>query len=694
MSETINLTQKDRELLAAAENRQWHLIAPLILEGANINAFYSDGSHAGKTVLWHSLNGREALLSRALIRRISNVNAREIKNGASGESLLHLAVRNNDEETVLMLINKGANVNYSPCEKESILLLALQSAYDGNIPRILIENGADVNGIVDNGFSQIAGEIVLYKKWALLLLAIDHGLDVNAKFSYEGINSCILFHAALCGEWNIVRLLLERGAELENCCIIEGIIVPSVLWLIAERGPEDLQNLLLSKGIDIEKLSNDKKSFCEYMLFFASVGENDFLKKALDLGADVNLTPSYGIHAGKTALWFMCEPYFFCCEFDVLAMMECLINLGANLNITSINGEYPGASPLWMATHAWEWDLAIKLVKAGADISLRPTAGKYKDIPVFFWVIRSDINTDPSLIELARILNLPLENINVTPDDQYHKGETLVLLAAKYGCWDFVTKLIKAGADPTAQANTQDNIYRFLEHADKIQALIFILLAATNHNNANYDENLLSCAQRHTYDVAVKICASFRRGPFVRETIDESRTVLSTRLGRIGYQEALDYVTDEWLIQEIMEKLGLNYDSLKEHVQFIKSNIMRSIQSEPLDFTGALESDILSEHYDVIFSNIIAAFRKNMKLHSDSHSFDKITKKNCHNVFLPIYERRKLILSIESGKDKLYFTRAERSAIYSNAASINEIVGAPIAAVGNIGQYFKRILSM
>lgn len=692
MSDTINLTQKDQELLTAAENRKWHLIAPLIFEGANINAFYSDGSNAGKTVLWHALYAREAFLSRALIRRLANVDTKEIKNGVTGKSLLHLAIRNNDDETAIMLINKGADVNYSPCEKESILLLALQNAYDDNMSRILIENGADVNGAIDNGLSEIAGEMVLFEKWGVLLLAIDHGLDLNARFSYDDINSCILFHAALCGEWDIVRLLLERGAELENGCVIEGINVPSVSWLIVERGPEILKSLLLNKGVDVEILSNDKKSVREYMLFFACVGENAFLKKALDLGANVNLTPSFGVHAGKTALWFMCEPYFFCCEFDVLSMMEYLIKLGANLNVFPINGGYPGASPLWKAVHSLQWGLAIKLVRAGADMKLRPTDGEYKDIHVFFWVFRYDINTDPLLIELTRILDLPLENINVTLNDKYNKGETLVLLAAQCGCWDFVIKLIKAGADPTAQDRTKDNIYRFLESTGKVQALIFILLASTNNNNAPYDKNLLSYKQRNIYNVAEKICASFKRCPFVRETIDESRSILSTRLGRIGHQEALDYMSDEWLTQEIMEKLGLNYDSLKEHIQFIKANLMKGRQSEPFDSIRALENSILDEHYDVIFSNILAEFRKNMKLHGGNHSFDKITKKNCHNVFLPIYERRKLILSIESGKDKLYFTKPERLAIYSNAASIDEIVGAPIANVGNIGRYFKKVL--
>jgi ankyrin repeat protein len=102
---------------------------------------------------------------------------------ADGWPLLHLAAAFADRETVLTLLNAGANVrqlSQTPMRNEALhAVLALSR--DGEVTRLLIERGADVNAVQTAGYRP-------------------------------------LHQAAAAGREDLVRMLLDAGADKTMRC--------------------------------------------------------------------------------------------------------------------------------------------------------------------------------------------------------------------------------------------------------------------------------------------------------------------------------------------------------------------------------------------------------------------------------------------------------------------------------------------
>ncbi|MBU0674320.1 MAG: ankyrin repeat domain-containing protein, partial [Proteobacteria bacterium] len=116
------------------------------------------------------------------------------------------AIKNHDVEFMEKYINEGNELSSSSSSKWLPPLMVAAQLNDINIARLLIEKGADVNGV--NRLGQTALHYAKTGEMTQLLLKAGADVNVSSKWGETPL------HWAKTGE--IVKLLLEAGAELNG----------------------------------------------------------------------------------------------------------------------------------------------------------------------------------------------------------------------------------------------------------------------------------------------------------------------------------------------------------------------------------------------------------------------------------------------------------------------------------------------
>ncbi|MEN8147203.1 MAG: ankyrin repeat domain-containing protein [Campylobacterota bacterium] len=120
-------------------------------------------------------------------------------------------LQNNDYLAAKKLIKEGGKLNARTEAGESVLAYALKSRVDQDMLELLIENGADLFYIDDEGVS-IFDFAVTYNNMFMIELLLQKGKDVNDVTRKSGFTPLM---AAVCyGRYDIFRLLLEAGADI------------------------------------------------------------------------------------------------------------------------------------------------------------------------------------------------------------------------------------------------------------------------------------------------------------------------------------------------------------------------------------------------------------------------------------------------------------------------------------------------
>ena len=183
------------------------------------------------------------------------------------------------------------------------------AAASGNLDLVkkLIAAGYDVNQFVDNNFtplhnSTLKGYLDISKE------LLDAGADVNAK-SNSGITS--LHNAVHSKNLELVRLLLDKGAQVNVCAKVEwsqANFSPKIFNFLKEffggeeKGITPLHNAAVGGNIEIVKLLLDKGAEIDCKnetsatpLHSAVVqGHLDIVKELLNRGADLKAKEYYG----------------------------------------------------------------------------------------------------------------------------------------------------------------------------------------------------------------------------------------------------------------------------------------------------------------------------------------------------------------------------------------------------------------
>ena len=229
--------------------------------------------HFASSGLRYRWSGQTPLV-QLLVEKGANVNVTDV----SGNTPLHMAVKERNKTGVKFLLEQGADVNvanvwgYTPLHLAAKFRVIMDAAYkkrNESLVSILLENGSDVNVANVSGNTPLHTSIIL-KNEPLANTLLEHDADVNVA-DKKGITP---LHLAVRAEnESLVKTLLEHDADVN----IAGVWGNTPLHWAAGTENVSLVNLLIGHGADVNVAN--KKGYTP--LHIAAIKENESLVNIL-----------------------------------------------------------------------------------------------------------------------------------------------------------------------------------------------------------------------------------------------------------------------------------------------------------------------------------------------------------------------------------------------------------------------------
>jgi ankyrin repeat protein len=121
-------------------------------------------------------------------------------------------LKKNDYLGVKQYIKSGALLDETNEIGEGVLVSAIRAGCDMDLIMLLIENGADIYALDDEGVS-VFDIAITYDNLEMVEYLIDKGIDINKTARKSQFTA--LMAAACYGRVDIAKRLLEEGASLE-----------------------------------------------------------------------------------------------------------------------------------------------------------------------------------------------------------------------------------------------------------------------------------------------------------------------------------------------------------------------------------------------------------------------------------------------------------------------------------------------
>lgn len=154
---------------------------------------------------------------------------------------LHAAAYSGNNDALLELLNRGANIDYR-ADLNCPLTLAIQS-HNFKTACLLISHGANVNVEDQNG----ASPLMLAAEWRspeLLNILLKAGASVSAQDHSSGT---VLSYAARTGDVQRVRRLISLGAKVD----LDGVAGKKVLAAAIDANSPELVKLFIDAGVKV-----------------------------------------------------------------------------------------------------------------------------------------------------------------------------------------------------------------------------------------------------------------------------------------------------------------------------------------------------------------------------------------------------------------------------------------------------------
>ncbi|XP_067660652.1 uncharacterized protein [Haliotis asinina] len=269
--------------------------------------------------------------------------------------------------------------------------------------------------------------------------AIDNGVDVNKN---HGSDEHPIYHAIRGGHLEVVKLLINRGCDIENqkglkCAIFSqnetmvqfflnrGVKVDAfAVCKACEVGEVNVVKMLFEKGATVNMKSSDGST----PLLSSCKGNPNVVSYLLKKGASVNKA----LHDTRDT------PLHTAAGFGYAECVDVLLKAGADVNVQNNTGD----TPLHRAAGQGSTECVDVLLKAEADVNVRSNTG---DTPLH-------TAAGHGSIECVDVLLKAGANVNV----QNNTGDTPLHTAAGHGSIECVDVLLKAGVNVNVQNNTGD----------------------------------------------------------------------------------------------------------------------------------------------------------------------------------------------------------------------------------------------
>lgn len=350
---------------------------------------------------------------------------------------LHAAIIRGHSKTPLRMLSRISNITDIPAAEEALVCASIRGLYD--VVALLVDKGLDVNSISDIQFDL-------------------KGITVKVECALVG---------SICGGYRYLsNFLLERGARIESAR--QG--GPSALWVAVETEREDLVELLLARGADLDDFHHCGDLYPETSLQHACrKGWIDGVRRLIAKGAAINRKAHE--NSGRTALQAACGTG---CE----SIVRELLQLGAKSDASPAWNH--GRTALQAACENGHESIVVQLLNHGVDVNAHaaPVGGRtaiqaaceagHESIFHALLLHGADINAVPSNRGGITALQAACErghesivdallrggvNIN-TPQAPGSGGSTVLLAACRAGHEPIVKMLLDFGADvnvPPAQ---------------------------------------------------------------------------------------------------------------------------------------------------------------------------------------------------------------------------------------------------
>ena len=417
---------------------------------------------------------------------------------ARDSAALFEAIEEGHFDVVKVLVEHGVNTNArKPYDRCTPLMMAAERDSE-DISRLLIEDGADVDG--EGYFGQSA--IFLTRRLPIIKILVDGGANVNAQddkgrtpliiHAVEGnedIVSYLVAHGAdvhrkdtvgrtalhLTDHSTIVEILVDGGANVN----VQDKYGRTPLMIHAEKGNKDIVSYLVAHGVDVDKKDTAGRTALRL------TGHLTIVEILVDGGANVNLQDRYGrtplmIHtekgnedivsylvahgadidskdtAGRTALQLTGH----------LSIVKILVDGGANVNVQDCDGH----TPLMIHVLKGNKDIVSYLIALGADVHRKDTAGQ----------------TALHLTGHLTIVEILVDggaNVNVQDD----KGRTLLMIHAENGNKDIVSYLVAHGADIHRKDSQGQTALHYVCRRGQIQGVYILPYSPGRRSDVTYE---------------------------------------------------------------------------------------------------------------------------------------------------------------------------------------------------------------
>ncbi|KAJ2991183.1 hypothetical protein NUW58_g2611 [Xylaria curta] len=281
-------------LLAAVENEDIPMVELLVKNGAKIEMV-----NKTNTILKTALSCASAIPNQALLTRLLRMRADVNHIPVGSPSPLFAAVRKKQVKNVMILLERGADVN--AVVPEPFDSAPVNAAYDDPaLLGILIENGADINHLSVNGTVLFQASRFGHEATVEFLLEYGKNLQLNKEFidKERGVNNGMSPLCIACknNHAGIIHLLLEAGANIQHSTSRGAF----PLGICAQFAPRELPDRAL-------------RALLEY-------------RTSLDLNQQ-DLDGNTALHQINSS--------------TPLVVVELLVNAGASLNVANRKGDTP-----------------------------------------------------------------------------------------------------------------------------------------------------------------------------------------------------------------------------------------------------------------------------------------------------------------------------------------------------------------
>ena len=450
-------------------------IQEIIDHGANVNA----ANQRGRTALLLACFYRQTELVKVLLEAGADPSLAD----EEGFSCLYAAVDGNCSKLTLQaLINYGAHIDAKRQDGMNALLIACRTGQSESV-MFLLEAGADANIIKPDGNTSLHSAVYGNCSKDTLQKVIQHGVSVN---SVNRRCQTALLYACEKAQADSVKLLLENGADPNisdvegysglhlavygNCTIdtlqdimthkaylnAQNLDEETALWLACAHRKQDLVKALLKAGSNTN-IANDKGDTSLHAAVYGNCNKK-IISAIIYHGANVNVSSK----GNRTALMMACEK-------SNTGAVNILLTAGADPNIadddgeTCLHGAFRGAC---------NTEVLQTIIDHGADVN-----ATFKNNCTVLMVATTDSNTDHTNV---------LPKAGADPNIADGHGETCLHHAVRYACnKEVLQAIIDHGADVNATNEKNWTALMIASAMSNIDAINVLLKAGADPNIAD-----------------------------------------------------------------------------------------------------------------------------------------------------------------------------------------------------------------